>query len=235
VALKPRPAEWLVAGYSVVVIGVGLARVGRLPAAGWTIAAHALVILLVGMLQSTRLGRFGQLAREVAPMVLLLALDGGLDLLNGFGAVRTHDPAIQRWEGAVFGGQPSLTWWQGSPSGWWSTIFHTAYFSYYLIVPFPIALFLARGDIGRLRQAMAMVLLSFLGCYLVFIFFPVAGPYYEFPRPPDWFIGDLPARAVYWVLSDGSSYGAAFPSSHVAATWAAVAATVMGGRIARDS
>ncbi len=32
------------------------------------------------------------------------------------------------------------------------------------------------------------------------------------------------ARLVYWVLSGGSSFGAAFPSSHVAATVSAILA-----------
>ncbi len=226
--MKPRPAEWLLAGYSVVVIGVGLARTDRFPAAGWAVGAHALVILLVGLLQLPQLGRFGRSVRQVAPILLLLALYGALDLLNGFGAVTTLDPTIQRWEAAIFGGQPSLTWRQGAPSVWWSTIFHAAYFSYYLIVPFPIALFLHRGDAGRLQRAMLVVLLSFVGCYLAFLAFPVAGPYYQFARPPEWFVGNPPAQAVYWILSGGSSYGAAFPSSHVAATWAAVAATASG-------
>ena len=67
-------------------------------------------------------------------------------------------------------------------------------------------------------------------CYLVFIFFPVAGPYYVLARPDPWFVDNLFARAVYDTLATGSSYGAAFPSSHVAA---AVAATLSAGRGSR--
>ncbi len=61
----------------------------------------------------------------------------------------------------------------------------------------------------------------------MFIFFPVAGPYYEFPRPATWFTDNLAARLTYEALATGSSYGAAFPSSHVAA---AVAATLAAAR-----
>ena len=53
---------------------------------------------------------------------------------------------------------------------------------------------------------------TFVVCYLVFVFFPVAGPYYVFPRPPPWFVDNPPARLVYATLAAGSSYGAAFPS-----------------------
>ena len=49
----------------------------------------------------------------------------------------------------------------------------------------------------------------------------MAGPYYEFPRPAAWFTDNLPARLTYEALAGGSSYGAAFPSSHVAAALAA--------------
>jgi membrane-associated phospholipid phosphatase len=36
---------------------------------------------------------------------------------------------------------------------------------------------------------------------------------------------------VYGTLAGGSAYGAAFPSSHVAATWTAVAAAFAGSRL----
>lgn len=229
-ALKPRPAEWLLIGYAAVVVVVGTVRSARYPAAGWTAVGHGLVITLLLLLQSPRLGRVGRLTRDAAPILLLLALYGALDSLSGFGAVPTHDRVIQSVEMALFGGQPSQTLWQRYPSQLASSILHGAYFSYYLIVPFPIALFLWRRDRARFDRALFVVLLSFVVCYLIFLAFPVAGPYYEFVRPPSWFRDNLPARAVYRVLEGGSSYGAAFPSSHVAATWAAVAATTSGSR-----
>ena len=71
---------------------------------------------------------------------------------------------------------------------------------------------------------------TFVICYLAFIFFPVAGPYYQFPKPDRWFIDNLPARLTYEALETGSSYGAAFPSSHVAA---ALAATLAAARSSR--
>jgi membrane-associated phospholipid phosphatase len=71
---------------------------------------------------------------------------------------------------------------------------------------------------------------TFVVCYLAFIFFPVAGPYYMFPRPDGWFLDNPAARLVYRTLAQGSSYGAAFPSSHVAATVAAAVTAWLGSR-----
>jgi membrane-associated phospholipid phosphatase len=56
--------------------------------------------------------------------------------------------------------------------------------------------------------------ISFLVCFLVFVFFPVQGPrYLGVPQG----VPDGPVRRlVLSVLEVGSSRGAAFPSSHVA-------------------
>ena len=75
------------------------------------------------------------------------------------------------------------------------------------------------GDLAAVRRFVLVVMATFIVCYLVFLFFPVAGPYYQFPRPAAWFTDNLPARLAYQALASGSSYGAAFPSSHVAAAW----------------
>jgi membrane-associated phospholipid phosphatase len=63
---------------------------------------------------------------------------------------------------------------------------------------------------------------AFIFCYVIFLILPVAGPYYEFTRPSESFVANPAAQLVYATLSGGSSYGAAFPSSHVAATVAAL-------------
>jgi membrane-associated phospholipid phosphatase len=103
-------------------------------------------------------------------------------------------------------------------------VFHAAYLSYYLIVSAPALYFAWRGDLQTVRRFVLVVIATFVTCYLVFIFFPVAGPYYEFPWPAAWFRENLAARLTYEALATGSSYGAAFPSSHVAAAMAATLA-----------
>ena len=94
----------------------------------------------------------------------------------------------------------------------------------------PAFYFVWRRDLPALRHFVLVVMTTFVVCYLVFIFFPVAGPYYVFPRPAAWFTDNVFARMVYDTLATGSSYGAAFPSSHVAATVAAVLSAARGSK-----
>ena len=225
-------------GYLAIVTAVALARAPGHPPARWVILANLLIALLIWLVRPDgtdvdgpgRLGRLGRLIGEVYPLLLLLSLYGSLDLLNPLGGVPVHDALVQRWELALFGRQVARQWWQAQPSQIASTVFHAAYFSYYVIVPLPAVVFAWKRDLPNLRRTVLLVTAAFLFCYLAFLFFPVAGPYYEFPRPAAWFTANLPARMVYGVLAQGSSYGAAFPSSHVAATVAATAAAWFGSR-----
>ncbi len=116
------------------------------------------------------------------------------------------------------------------PSRFWSGVLHAAYLSYYLIVVAPAFYFVWRRDLAALRHFILVVMTTFVVCYLAFIFFPVAGPYYVFPRPDAWFLDNVFARMVYDTLATGSSYGTAFPSSHVAAALAATLSAARGSR-----
>ena len=150
--MRPRPSEWLLAGYGLVIVATGLFRVGRYPAAIWAVVAHLLLVGLLALFQSSRLGPWGRIMRDAAPFVLLLALYGALDLLSGFGAEPTHDGLIRHWERSLFGQEISREWWGQAPSAFWSSVFHTAYFTYYFVVPVPILLAIT----PRSREEMSM-------------------------------------------------------------------------------
>jgi membrane-associated phospholipid phosphatase len=68
------------------------------------------------------------------------------------------------------------------------------------------------------------MMVAFVLCYVVFVLFPVAGPNYAFEHPTGAVREVWSARLVYGVLAGGSSFGAAFPSSHVAAAGVAILA-----------
>ncbi len=230
--MTPRPVDRVLLGYIVVTSAVAIARLasGLAPAAAWVLAANVLIALLIALIVRAPDGAVGPAIAELYPVFILLGLYGALDLLAGSGRARVHDPSVQRWEAAVFGGQISREWWQRSPSAFWSTLLHAAYLSYYVIVPAGPLWFLHRRELSHLRRVVLALVATFVVCYLVFIFFPVAGPYYEFPRPAASFLDNGPARLVYAVLARGSSYGAAFPSSHVAVVIAAAVASARGSR-----
>jgi membrane-associated phospholipid phosphatase len=222
--------DLLLAGYLVIVSVVAIIRAPGNPNCWWLLIAHALFGVLLYLLTRPGLGPIGRSIREIYPLLLLVGLYSELDVLNGLGGITVYDAVVQRWELAIFGTQLSAEWWRAMPSRFWSAVLHGAYLSYYLIVVAPAFYFAWRRNIVALRHFILVVMTTFVVCYLVFIFFPVAGPYYVFARPDPWFVDNLFARAVYDTLATGSSYGAAFPSSHVAA---AVAATLSAGRGSR--
>jgi membrane-associated phospholipid phosphatase len=224
-----RAVDLILAAYLIVVSVVAAARLPGNPGGWWLLLAHALFAVLLFLITRPGLGPVGKTLREIYPLLLLPALYSELDVLNS-GSGPLYDALVQRWELLVFGGQISREWWQSAPSRFWSTIFHAAYLSYYLIISAPALYFAWRGDLQAVRRFVLVVIATFVPCYLAFIFFPVAGPYYQFATPDRWFISNLPARLTYEALATGSSYGAAFPSSHVAA---AVAATLAAARSSR--
>lgn len=225
--MRLRPVDRVLLGYVAVTSVVAAARLSSAPTAAWVLLANALVILLVVL--ANRAGERSWLA-DLYPICILLALYGALDLLAGSGGATTHDDVVQQWEASIFGGQVSREWWQRAPSRFWSTVLHGAYFSYYLVIPAGPLWFAWKRDRENLRRVVLAEVTTFLVCYLVFIFFPVAGPYYEFPRPSPEFLDNGAARLVYATLAKGSSYGAAFPSSHVAGVITAILVCAAGSR-----
>jgi membrane-associated phospholipid phosphatase len=103
----------------------------------------------------------------------------------------------------------------------WSGALHLAYLSYYVIIVIGPVVLLAQKRTGAARMVLFSTMLAFVFCYMWFILFPVAGPNWVFDHPTGPVREVWSARLVYSLLDTGSSYGAAFPSSHVAATLAA--------------
>lgn len=229
------PTDRLLAGYVGFVTMVILIR-GPFshPAYPWMLVAHGLFALLLWLF--TRLDdgqRIGTFVHDLYPIVLLLPFYTQIGLLNppiGSPEVMANDTVIQRLESIVFGGQISYTWLRASPSVFWSGLLHAAYFAYYPIVVLGPTWVWLRGDRSGARSVLFATMAAFVVCYLWFILFPVAGPYYAFDRPVGPVRDVWSARLVYGVLSGGSSFGAAFPSSHVAAT---VATTLALWRVRR--
>lgn len=190
--------------------GVLLAHLGAIAALAW----------------SWRRGR-GFLA-DWMPLLLVAILYGELPyLIHGLhgATVSYHDAAVQRWELALFGWQPSHELAGRFPYTWLSEIVHAGYASYYALIFGPPLLLYLRGKRDAFAATSAALMSTFVACYLVFIVFPVEGPRYAWPAPPG--IPHAPVRdAVLWLLGNGSSRGTAFPSSHAAVATAATIATL---------
>ncbi|MBM3286771.1 MAG: hypothetical protein FJY88_05400 [Candidatus Eisenbacteria bacterium] len=134
------------------------------------------------------------------------------------------DAQVLQWEKAVFGLFPSVFLRDWIPSRALDEFLHFSYIMYYLLVPIVGFWLYLKGREEVCRVFASTMLLTFFTCYLIFIFFPVAGPYYVFPREAS--ISGFFPPLVHRVLESGASKGAAFPSSHVAGAVAVFCVTL---------
>ncbi|HVH66227.1 MAG TPA: phosphatase PAP2 family protein [Gemmatimonadales bacterium] len=193
--------------------------------ASWDLllTAHALIVALVFLAPLARRdGPVGRFLGEWYPMLLLGALYAEVGVLNvdlGY----QHDQVIQRLEAWVFGSQLSYRWIREMPNPVLSGVLHSCYLAYYAILfASPLGLWFS-GRRDAARHTIFAVMVTFYICYVMFLFFPVAGPRYAFDVPHNAATNVFPARATQWLLDLGDSWGAAFPSSHVAAAVVAAA------------
>ena len=212
-------AHTAVVAYSALAAVVSASRATEYPNAWFAVVAHLLLIALLLLVASRAShARWARVVNDALPLLSLIALYTLIDVVNLGGNVGTWDAEVQRVEQRLFLGQPARDWWRSAPSAFWSTLLHGAYFSYYALIAAPALILLAHGRPAEREFFVTRVVACFMLCYAVFVLFPVSGPYYQFERPTGEFVANLPAQLVYASLSGGSSFGAAFPSSHVAAT-----------------
>ncbi len=183
----------------------------------WLLLAHGMILLIVLLAPRAReAGPAGRFLAEWYPMLLLGGFYAEIGVLNvdlGY----QHDPVIQRLELWVFGSQVSYRWIREMPNVTFSWIMHACYLAYYAILyASPLGLWIS-GRRDAAQRTIFGVMVTFYLCYVVFLFYPVAGPRYTFELPDNGATDIWPARAAQWLLDRGDSWGAAFPSSHVAA------------------
>ena len=133
------------------------------------------------------------------------------------------DPALIRLEEMIFGFQPSLEWSRVWPWPWFHELMEFAYFTYYFLsASFLILVFRTPGldDQKRWETVRAFVRdlsLTMLICYTMYTLFPAWGPKYFRAGYVDvggWIFTDI----MHHIHENGALLGAAFPSSHVAAS-----------------
>lgn len=229
-AVRPLASDPLLVAY---LAATGLLAAGTLTGTGWALAAaHAAAAGAVVWLARRPLpgGHVLRFLRIFLPVAVTPILYTELETLNQLVAPGYLDGAVQGWEAALFGVQPSVAWARAWPWLPLSEVLHLGYVSYYLVVPAAaVAVYRAAGDRG-LERAAVTVGLAFFVCYACFAVFPVAGPRYEFARITGPAADGGVFAVVHGVLEAGSSKGTAFPSSHVAAAVAALLACVRDAR-----
>lgn len=218
-----RPVDW----FTVTYLGLTSLLLLTHPADGRSLvllAAHLLGIAFI--LSARRLGlhRFapGRWLLDLYPLPLFALTYTEVGYLDRIlHPVRFFDADIQHIEHLVFGGFPSSTLYQRLGSRVLGEYLHLGYTSYYFLVPVLVLTLWFRRRRDAFDLALGTISLAFFCSFIVFILYPVAGPYHTLPRPPVDAVGFYLPRVARAIVDRGSSIGAAFPSSH-----AAVAVTV---------
>jgi membrane-associated phospholipid phosphatase len=195
----PRAAELLTAGY-LAITGI----VAGVAGASWPVVAiHGAAVVCVIVV----FPRLPDVARDWLPVALLPVLYLEVGQINQFVTLGYHDDVVLALERVVFPVPPRDLLHQLFPWRPVAEYFQFGYLAYYALLPMlGVALYLA-GRRREYREMLTPVLITFYVCFLCFVFFPVAGPWYA--RPHTGGVTDT-------LLAHGSSKGAAFPSSHVA-------------------
>jgi len=217
-----QPIDRLTLVFIVVFAAILLAQARVVTTWPWLLLADALVVVLVALLRLLPAqGGFAEFVGGAYPLFLAGGFYTQLGLIQ-LDVGRLYDLVVQRWELVLFGQQVSATWHQRMPSPSLSFVLHLCYGSYYWILAgVPLWLWIS-GKRDAFRRATFVAALALYASYLVFGVFPVAGPYFAFPRPDGDLLSNWPARYVYFMLDNGSAMGTAFPSSHVIAAWCVV-------------
>lgn len=134
------------------------------------------------------------------------------------------DPQLIDLEQTIFGCQPSLEWSRAWPWPWFHELMELAYFSYYfLAVIFLVLVFRERWTAPEhrwdaVRAFVRDLSATMLICYTLFTLFPAWGPKYfraGYVEVGGWIFTGI----MRHIHDNGAILGAAFPSSHVAASF----------------
>ncbi|MFC1726174.1 phosphatase PAP2 family protein, partial [candidate division KSB1 bacterium] len=120
-------------------------------------------------------------------------------------------------EGLIFGMQPAVEFSSILNNVFFSELFHFGYVSYFLMIPgLPFILYIKNRQ-EEFKQVVFGITVTFLVCYIIFIFIPVAGPRFALASS---FNGEVKSilfrKIIFFIFERGAIKGAAFPSSHVA-------------------
>ncbi len=214
-----RPVDLYTLAYLAFGLALLLLFPGRVPHPYRLAAYHAAG--MAALIAARRLGlgraRLGTILLDFYPLPLFAALYTEVAVLNRL----LHrgvflDAGIQRVEAFLFRSQPARDLHLMVPWRPLGEYLHLGYFSYYFLLPGLAFTLWFRRSREAYHTAVACVGLAFYVCFGFFIAMPVAGPYYAFLHSDPDKVGYLLPHLVRWLLSRGSSIGAAFPSSHVA-------------------
>lgn len=134
------------------------------------------------------------------------------------------DAGLIQFDYAMFGAHPTV-WFEQHISYGLTETMNFFYFMYWPLIP-ALALLLWLRNQKQFAEFVFALCLSYILCYVVFILFPVEGPYHTLRQlqtvheTPGWIFTHL----VELVEKHGRIHGGAFPSAHVTGSFVATIA-----------
>lgn len=227
---RPLPAEKLLAVYNVGMILLWAVFLTRVWYAPWLALAHAAALPLPWLFARVpaTAGRPMRFLRELNPLLFLAVFWIELDLVRPVLGLTGIDGPVAALDRLMAGGvHLHQVWLPAMGALWFSEPMHFMYWAYYFAVYGPPLVLAVMGRYDAVRDMVFRLVLVYVGCYLVFIAFPVDGPHFleepfQGPHTAGFFYG-----LVQGAQGVGDSRGCSFPSSHVAA---AVMGAMLGWR-----
>lgn len=238
-----RFIDWISQGYAAVVclllIVATFLHPGRLPNIPLILLAHAAGMLAIhGVIRAA--DRFPKNSilgylRDLYPLIAYTFFYRDTGILNQALGAPALDPFLIRVEHQLFGAQPSVIAMDRFPFPWLSEPLYGAYFSFYLMIA-GLAVWFRCRDSQRFPQFIGVISFLLYASYCVYFFVPAVGPRQFFIPSPErelfqQLYGTVPSeiphaltlgpfsRVMDWIYTHLETWGAAFPSSHVAVAW----------------
>ncbi|MCK4302292.1 MAG: phosphatase PAP2 family protein [candidate division Zixibacteria bacterium] len=217
---KLYPFDWLVIGYSTLMIAFILAA-GR-PLRGYAeelifyCGTAAMALLIARYIDENR-GRMYALVRLLYPLLLFSffyrATGGTMHLVFD----RFFDPELVAFEKAVFGVNPTLFIDRHLLNTWATELFSWCYFVYYFVLTvFLLALFFKR-DYSVLKSSLTAICFTFFLSYILFFLYPIEGPRWHFAdQYVHQVVSPVGRHLVNLVIDNAAVHGGCMPSSHFA-------------------
>ena len=183
------------------------------------IAMRILLLLLVGALiylkRKYPLNKPLAFVRNLYPLLFLGFFYVETSCMKNIIFVEDFDYFFFNLEQSLWNCQPSLIFDKLMPQVWFNELMNLCYFSYYLLIG-AVCIFIYLKSPASSQKSIFIIVFSFYLYYLIFDFFPVAGPHYYVPDAdaviiPKLFFGNIMNN----IISDLERPTGAFPSSHV--------------------
>jgi len=170
----------------------------------------------------------GRTIRVVYPMILFIFFYRALGAQIFIVFDKPFDWMVHQFESIIFGMDPAFAA-QKYIDIWINEIMNFGYFSYYLLLPATILIYVFLKKWKSLEIMILSSAIAFYICYILFVFYPVTGPrfyledIYYLP-----IIGPFFTPLAKNVVEFGGHHGAAMPSSHCAIAF------IVAWRIGKD-